>query len=319
MTEESSSTSTLVLWGLEASNPLAFLAAVGTLRTLAEAWPEQNVRLSWSLQGSQWRPGLHTEPSPSQGEVTEAIHTLLSSGYDIPNRLLSDSLGKEWNNLKATPDQFATEAKEVAESSAFDDRSDVDFFAAAGSDAFPERANMEATRFRLISGQGHQNFIPSVRNLVDKTEPSHILEALFQKWRYADDGKNANMRWDPRDDRRHALRATDPSSEGITTVRGANRLAISGLRCFPTSPQSAWLATTGFVGRRKRQMAFSWPVWEPPITLTTMMSLLSHPEVSSQTPSRTVLEPMGVVEVYRSKVMSVGKYQNFTRGGPYLA
>ena len=312
-------TLTLDLRGLEASNPLALLAAVGTLRTLSEAWPEQNVRLAWILHGSQWRPSLHTELPSSQGKVAEALHNLLSSGYDIPDKLRSDSLGKEWNNLKATPGQFASEATEVAEASSHNDRSHVDFLAAIGSDSFPEGASMEATRFRLISGQGHQNFIPAVRNLVEWTEPSHITEALFQKWQYDDDGKNANMRWDPNDDRRHALKAKNPTSEAITTVRGANRLAIAGLRCFPTAPQqSERLATTGFTRKRGERATFSWPIWEPPITLETMMSLLSHPEVSSEKPNRAILEPIGVVEVYRSKLVSVGQFQNFTRGRPYL-
>ena len=41
----------LLLTGLDGANPLAFLAALGTLRGLTLAWPERRVRLSWTLRG----------------------------------------------------------------------------------------------------------------------------------------------------------------------------------------------------------------------------------------------------------------------------
>ena len=44
-------TDDLLLVGLDGSNPLAFLTAMGTLQTLADAWPDRNVRLGWQLQG----------------------------------------------------------------------------------------------------------------------------------------------------------------------------------------------------------------------------------------------------------------------------
>ena len=48
MTEQEQINAGLVLNGLDGANPLAFLAALGTLRGLTLAWPERRIRLSWT-------------------------------------------------------------------------------------------------------------------------------------------------------------------------------------------------------------------------------------------------------------------------------
>ncbi len=45
----------LLLAGLDGRNPLAFLAALGTLRSLTSTWPARQVRMSWQSLGG-WRP-----------------------------------------------------------------------------------------------------------------------------------------------------------------------------------------------------------------------------------------------------------------------
>jgi hypothetical protein len=49
---------TLLLYGLDGSNPLAFLAALGTLRSLSLLWPEERVRLAWKIHEGAFRPML---------------------------------------------------------------------------------------------------------------------------------------------------------------------------------------------------------------------------------------------------------------------
>src|SRR5689334_18027052 len=69
----------VVLLGLDGSNPLAFLAALGTFRTLTTAWPHCIVRMTWKVESGAWRPRVTAE-----GLV----------GDDAGDRLL-DSLAKE--------------------------------------------------------------------------------------------------------------------------------------------------------------------------------------------------------------------------------
>lgn len=318
MTESRDRRRTHLLRGLEGGNPLAFMAALGALRTLTNGWSDQLVRLSWELHGSQWRPNLHLEAPRTEREVADALYEMLSSGWDVPGVLLCSRGAADWNNLKVRPKDFAAIASGAAEHASPEDRADADFYAAVGSDAIRSRDYMDHTALRLTSGAGHQDFLPFIRILVKQTEPCQLHSALFDQWRYDDPAPS--MRWDPVDDRRYALRAREPSKDKIRTVRGANRLAVAALPCFATAPKASRLATTGFISgpRRGNPMEFSWPVWAPPITMKTAESLLRHSEIVAPVPRPTILGPMGVVEVYRAKVISQDRYKNFTRGSPQL-
>ena len=58
----------LILSGLNGSNPLAFLAALGALRVLAISLPIRKIRLAWRASG-QWLPVLSGDALPPQPEV----------------------------------------------------------------------------------------------------------------------------------------------------------------------------------------------------------------------------------------------------------
>src|SRR5690625_6884028 len=65
--------SDLVLTGLDGANPLAFLAALGTLRIATRAWPDRRVRLGWTIAEGGWRPLLRAEPGGTREELVEVI------------------------------------------------------------------------------------------------------------------------------------------------------------------------------------------------------------------------------------------------------
>lgn len=73
MTPESTGHNGLLLRGLDGANPLAFLAALGTLRTLSLAWPDKKVRMNWVLAEGAWRPVLLCEPNtlPEEQVLTD--------------------------------------------------------------------------------------------------------------------------------------------------------------------------------------------------------------------------------------------------------
>ena len=66
----------VVLRGLDGSNPLAFLAALGTLRTLAGAWPERDVRMTWRVETGAWRPTLKCEGWTGDDAADELLDVL---------------------------------------------------------------------------------------------------------------------------------------------------------------------------------------------------------------------------------------------------
>ena len=99
-------------------------------------------------------------------------------------------------------------------------------------------------------------------------------------------------------------------------MRGANRLAVEALPLFPAAPGEGGLQTTGFTQRRGKGVLFTWPIWEVPLHLDTVRSLLSLAELQEPRPDRESLAARGVVEIYRSQRTTRDKYRNFTPALP---
>jgi hypothetical protein len=299
--------------GLDGANPLAYLAALGGLRTTAQTWPERNARLYWSSAMGGWRPFLRLDGELDRDDWLAALALSLrdKSGQIAFN--LADDLTVPCPAYKSA----ATAA--VADAVA-GDRRHADFLAAFGSEIVESEANgkktgqIADTAFRTMSGAGHQHFLGFMRELAGVTETEHLSRALFEAWRYTDPGPS--MRWDPSDDRRYALRWLQPSGDPAKTVRGANRLAIEALPLLPTAPVGQRLETTGFTQRKGRGAVWTWPIWTEPANLDVVRSLMTLPELQKDAPDRQALTAMGIAEIYRSQRITQGKYRNFTPAQP---
>lgn len=57
--------------------------------------------------------------------------------------------------------------------------------------------------------------------------------------------------------------------------------------------------------------AFRWPIWEAPVTADVVRSLLSFRELQRQPLDRTVLKPLGIVEVFQAAKIKVGDSKNY--------
>ena len=299
---ESPQPDTLELTGLDGSNPLAFLAALGTLRMLSIHSPRSSVRLHWVSRGS-WCPVLSGADGMNADAILDALEEPLRSMSEHPALTID-------RNLKIPPAayrQFSLGA--VDDAATTGNRTWPDFAAAFGCDALEEDGVILDTAFRTMSGAGHQHFLETMKTLAELTTREDLERSLFQPWDYADD--RPSLRWDPADDRRYALRWKEPSGEPIRTMRGANRLAIEALPLFPTAPVGSALETTGFQTGGSRHTFFTWPIWETPASLDVVRSLLSLPEIQQQRPRREVLRAMGIVDVFRSQRLTIGKFRNF--------
>lgn len=304
------------LAGLHGDNPLAFLAALGTLRTLARARPDAGVRLAWQFRGA-WKPVLHLAHARTRAEIIDALHAELAQPSDALNLLNED--GEPRDNIKLAPAELRQLLRaEVGRFAATDrgDRTALDFLAAFACDAVPTRdeKSVEDTALRTMSGAGHQHFLKTMRDLVEASTPEKLEHALFEAWQYQDD--KLSLRWDPQDDRRYALRWTEPSKEPARTVHGANRLAIEALPLMPTAPRGTRLATTGFSKLGTRQTYWTWPIWEAPVSPAVAASLLTLAGLQEEKPPRAELAARGIVEIYRARRLTVGKFRNFTPGAP---
>jgi hypothetical protein len=297
------------LRGLDGANPLGFLAALGTLRMATAAWPTSAVRMGWIQQSGGWRPRLEI----AHVDVDEDVFLeTLNAGLKKMEGHLAISFATDLNvDVRMFRAELA--AALIAASPAEHVR--ADFLAAFGSDAIADEDGIISdTALRTMSGAGHQHFLGFMQQLVRETDVIHLRHALFETWRYQDD--KPSMRWDPADDRRYALRWDEPSGDPVKTVRGANRLAIEALPLLPTMPAGRRLETTGFTHERGQGVLWSWPIWEPPICLDVVRSLIAMEELRSGIPDRSMLLSMGVREVFRSQRITQGKFRNFTPAVP---
>jgi hypothetical protein len=292
------------LRGLEGGNLLGFLAALGVLRKLAEQTSAPEVQLSWVWSG-RWTPVV-TNPQIKSGDELVACLTPLVCGDATINPVWT--IG---DNLTLSLEQFRDHLMIHAVAAGPAARSPADFLAGFGSDAYgsgPKKEQMTDTEFRTMSGAGHQNFLGFMRELATVTSVDQLRRALLKPWDYADD--RPSLRWDPADYRPHALRADDPSTDPIKTMRGANRLAIEAIPFFPTMPEGRRrIATAGF-DDRAGVSEITWPVWSDPLGCDSVRSLLCSAEL--QEADRWVMNRRGVLQVFRARRFTEGKYRNFT-------
>lgn len=300
----------LDLPGLDGGNPLAFLAVLGTLRLLDSGG--HPIRLGWHRAHGAWTPRLASQEPLDREEVVDLLVARLHAAAELPALT-------RWDDLTVEPGEFREFLQDAVRAASPVERGWPDFAAAFGSEAVPDpsspRSTIQDTAFRTMSGAGHQHFLRTMRHVSAEVTPDQVHKTLFAPWSYDDPLEKSTLRWDPVDDVRYALRWRNPSGDPERKKRGgmvgANALAAQALPLFPTALVDGRLVTAGF-SRIDRQVAWTWPIWEPDLPLPVVKTLLVLDELQERTPPRSRLLPRGVVEVYRSRRITVGKYRNFT-------
>jgi hypothetical protein len=304
----------LILQGLDGSNPLAFLAALGALRSTTALFPGKLVRLGWTLRDAGWRPNLELPEDRESEWLCERLAEQLHPMEQHPALTVADNLTISTSNFRNYSKSAVKEARK--------DRTWADYAAAFGCDLLRKEDKDEIldTAFRTMAGAGHQHFLESMRNICRETTASHLQKALFAPWRYDDPIAKLSLRWDPRDDQRYALRWGNPSGDSTRTkvgaMLGANRLAIEALPLFPTAPVRGGLQTTGFSDRRGEGSWWTWPIWDGLIDLDVCRSALARAELQASQVDRVPLAAAGIVEVFRSRRVTIGKIRSFTPAQP---
>ena len=308
MTE--SSTSGLLLRGLKGSNPLGFLAALGTAATAARIWP--SLRWGWSEESGDWIPelrGCTDNPADFAGQLHEFAVKQPQPVWDIANQ------------LPFAASTFRNSLVHHQATASASNRTMIDLLAGLGSEVHAQDdGDFPDTRLRMIrKGDSANNGLPAyARSLRSNVELKTLLRDLFQPWEYRDDA--ANLRWDPADDQRHALGWHDPrqaAKKSVKTNSGANCLALESLALLPTFSHSHGIATTGMGRSQHNREVFRWPIWRPAITLSTTRSILSLAELRDAPKHRNALQRRGICVVYASERRQQSKYySNFCPAEP---
>lgn len=291
--------------GIDGANPLGFLAALGTWRTVERLYPE--TRMHWETKAGHWSPVLCLNDALGEDDLVKQLFSKLQEG--LSNRLFH--LNKD---LKIPAEIFRQFSREAIDATNFHL---ADWISAIGSDVHKDKyGNIEGTLFDLMNA-GKQYFLQNIRFLVENTSVDDIINTLFQKWAYQN--MRGGMRWDLAEDRRYALRWKDPQADTTESQWGANRLAIEALPLLQTAPASRCLQTTCFLSQGKKNTFFTWPIWSCDITISTCRSLLGLIG-GSENIDPDELSKMGVVAVFRSQRIWKGNppndYSNFCPAVP---
>lgn len=302
----------LLLPGLDGTNPLGFLAAIGLLRVL-DAQDPGRMLIRWVPAAGTWVPVLSRTDEAESWTVEELLDRLSESLstdiVDHPVRILEE--------LRAGPDDAARDRRDLfasrAEDASVDERTDADWLAALASDIVPATANNQLQTTRRDYHFGN------LTSVITGTTRDHLRRAIFLPWDYADPLDNSSLHLDPSEDRRHAHQwnkpAGDPDRRHSGGMIGANRLAIEAFAMFTSIPDGDVLRTVGFTGNRSTDTRWTWPIWNVAIPVPVVRSLLVLAEIqqdSIRPREAAKLRAIGVPAVYRTRRILVGKTPNFT-------
>jgi CRISPR-associated endonuclease/helicase Cas3 len=310
---------------LDGANPLAFLAALGTLRALTRAFPAHDLRLSWAQRLGAWRPLLSAAKPLQEEAILLALHEggLALDAMFSPQLLAASEAGSP-KNKRGGPrwkDRllFPIEALRVFCGEATASPSPMaEFSAAWACETAPtgQEGQQVARRTRFDFTAGQQAFIRMLRELRQTCTPADLRRSLFTGWRYS--ATAVSMRWDTQDEKRqYALQAVDPtngSENPPLADRGANFLAVEALPLFPLVGDR-WASQPGF-DRDAEGRSWRWPIWVYPLALDAVRSLLtlSLADPEEWPPSRR--RAFGVSVVFQSAIVQPsGRYRCFTPAG----
>lgn len=287
--------SATVLGGLDGANPLAYLAALGTLRVVTEAGAAP-ARLLWRDEG-RWRPVLEL-PDDAPPAIELVMRDLVSWKAAAELSLVYEKGKAAVRDLKPKPARFRRFLEQAA--STVPARRWSDFAASYGSDFVRDgNGNVKPTAFHFTAGQ--QSFLDMVAQLAEGVTEEHLREALFGPWQYT--STLPVLRWDTGGERLYALLASNPAADKANGVPGADWLAFQALPLFPCFPRatlggSVRLVTTCFKGSGK-EYVFRWPVWHASASLDAARSLLAFASDALDAAER---RSRGIAAVFESRV-----------------
>lgn len=264
--------SEMVLSGLRAENPLAFLAALGALSLCGEGLGRE-LALDWRPSVGAWAPVLTGEGLNSRSDVVTAIES--AHARRLQTGQLHDELGWEKDIMKVTRESARRLLRDRLDS--VRPASPAAWLLAACVAELPlrvDKSSVSYTPLRLIPRVGRARFL-EVALRESQAGLGHIEACLFERWTYS--AGVQSLRWDPAAlVPARALMAQAPTHLGTRGVAGAVLLAVRGLAFFP-------MMTVGASTRRQRAVPpgmidrgrLIWPIWSGPLEPPLVRMLLS--------------------------------------------
>lgn len=261
--------SRIQLVGMDGSNPLGFLAALGLLRVLPGA------KLGFSEDGSfqPFLDGLAHTKSELATFIAADADAAESKSASWRFRYMKAATKKrgpqEVADLKPPPGEFKAFLVTCIEAWLAGRDEAAGYAAAYATDvALDGKGNTKPTAFHFTAA--NQVFLGTVEDIRASVTQEWVETSLFNG---CGDRPGSNLRWDPSAERNWALMANSPTVDGTRVDAPLEWLAFRGLPLLPSFPRGSRIITTGVVGRGD-EMTFTWPLWSIPSSLQTTRSAL---------------------------------------------
>lgn len=297
MSDRSANNDGLLLNGLDGANPLAFLAALGTLRLLGEHEP--SARLCWRPYASGWCAVLYLPEVNTNDQLLQTVLPLL-------NQDQANHPARRWESFR---DGDAAALRTLIECNR-----DA-WSACIGIEPLPNTDH--AKRFSQLQTARQDYHVKAVVNLLDRCyEARDLHRTFFRIWDYGDPLEGLTLHLDPSEDRRHAYQWTKPIGDPTRKTSGnmivANRLALEAFPLFPCVHDGPAARTVGFQGHRVHDTFWTWPIWNVPVGRDTAFSMLTLPTLQDEMIDSDHLRARGIAAVCRAQRILVGKTPNIT-------
>ena len=295
--------SRIQLRGVDGSNPLGFLAALGLLRVVPGA------KLGFSEDGSfqGFVDGLDKDESDLATLIAydaEAAESEIAPWRFTYMKAATKKQGPhKVADLKAPPEDFKTFLTNSIEAWLIGNGEAAACAAAYGTDiAVDNNGNTKPTAFHFTAA--NQTFLGAVESIRASVTQEWVKTSLFTGH---GERTGSNLRWNPGAERNWALMANDPSGDGTRVDAPLEWLAFRGLPLLPSFPRGSRVITTGVVGRGD-DMMFAWPLWSAPASTHTTRSTLQ----ADWTGSATARAARGIFAICSSAIRRTSQgYGNF--------
>ena len=331
----------LLLPGLDGTNPLGFLAALGVFVILSDNNDgNMTPKLSWRQHSGTWVPYIYSMHSDID-DIAETIDNAIlgpSKNPMIREKLEeiykhavkpNDSKWQEWLNrlerysvsydlsIGRAPNQAVTPY--LGHNIRSLDRPTLRRLAAlAAAHKNGQQLQVSETAFCFTTGSGHQWFLQSIQMSLLQLKKGDICR-LLDKGIIRSDEKYS-VRLDPDDDRRHAYMWGDPGGKNEDkpkTCWAANVMAYYALYCYPCVPvrthgSRMYVASAGWQhdGGNGNPLAYRWPIWTDSLSLWDVCSLITHPLMSKINVDVEHIKHLGIKAIMESGRIVVGSPPN---------
>ena len=286
------------LTGIEGTNPLGFLAALG-VQVAFESEPEQPL-LWWSDDVTPHAVVDENFSVDRIGDQALQVFDQWKSSLALDPKHHDGSSLHKGDALKLSSDDMR-----IYLSQAVQDNTASPLISALIAEGSLDRKR-EAKPSDLYFTAGQQKFLAMARKILNGVTKHDVIEGLEGPWSYS--SKLPSLMWDVVDDRVYALAADDPSKEKKLTNPGPEALALLGMSRHQVFGVRNRTLTLGCSGSWK-EGRYTWPLWHRPASPSSVMSLLVH--ASHDRPTETErhrwFRAWGIVTVLKSPIRRSGQ------------